>query len=725
MVAVIFIFSLAIAADTYGQEDKNDSLYVKYKTAEEEKEFTEDDPERIEEYLSMSLEELLNVKIEVASKKEGSIREVPGIVTLITEEEIENAGARDLIDVLRLVPGFSFGVDVEGIVGLGFRGIWAHEGKVLLLIDGQEMQENSYSTLQFGNHYPVNIIKKIEIIRGPGSAIYGGHAELAVINIVTKSAKDLNGIEMTGKFGAMGKDFDNYAHRDFTLSFGKTFGDFSLVTHGFIGSGNRSDETFTDFYGGTYNMLDSNTMNPLFFNVGVKYKNLSTRFIVDQYNTQNQDIYFENAPEPLEVDFPSYFAEVKYDLNVNESLTITPKFNYKWQRPWLADSDYAKELEMTVVGEGTDWEYYPYAGVFESATIQRYTGNLSLSYDFNEKINLIAGTEFYREEAEAEDKIDYFTPDDSPEGVASVDYNNFAAFSQIMAETQYGNFTLGARYDKHSEAGSSFVPRFAFTKVLEDLHFKLLFSKAFRAPGISNINDFLPRDGENGGVDPENTTVFEVESGLKMTDRLFLTANGFIMQIKDPIVYYYDAEDAYDNYEKTGTLGAEMELKYKTQKAYTNLTYSFYRSYENEVDQYEVPKLGEIKKGDYEIKESVHLGFPTHKLTFNGSFNVWESLYVNPSAIFNSTKYGFGAVYLDEEENEYLEIKEFDPHVLLNLSVMYRDLFTEGLDCNLSAYNLLNDPVEFVQPYYDGWHAPMPGASMELLLKVSYAFNLK
>lgn len=78
------------------------------------------------------------------------------------------------MQVLQLIPGFDFGVDVEGIVGIGVRGNWAHEGKVLMLWDGLEMNEDLYSTLQFGGHYPVGQIKRIEIIRGPGSAIYGG-----------------------------------------------------------------------------------------------------------------------------------------------------------------------------------------------------------------------------------------------------------------------------------------------------------------------------------------------------------------------------------------------------------------------------------------------------------------------------------------------------------------------------------------------------------------------
>ena len=77
------------------------------------------------------MEKIINQLIGVASKKALTSRDSPSIVSLITKDEIARSGARDLIDVLRLVPGFDFGVDVQGVVGLGIRGNWAYEGKVL------------------------------------------------------------------------------------------------------------------------------------------------------------------------------------------------------------------------------------------------------------------------------------------------------------------------------------------------------------------------------------------------------------------------------------------------------------------------------------------------------------------------------------------------------------------------------------------------------------------
>ena len=172
-------------------------------------------------FYMLSLEELMNVNVTVASHTPLTNRESPGIVTVITQDEIRKTGANDLMEVLKLVPGFDFGVDIQGIVGIGIRGNWANEGKVLMLIDGIELNEELYSTLQFGGHYPIEIINRIEIIRGPGSAIYGGNAEYAVINIITDQNSDFNGISASVSNSFMSKTFGS---RGISLATGKSVG---------------------------------------------------------------------------------------------------------------------------------------------------------------------------------------------------------------------------------------------------------------------------------------------------------------------------------------------------------------------------------------------------------------------------------------------------------------------------------------------------------------------
>ena len=149
--------------------------------------------DQVDDIFSMSLEELINMNVEVGSKNSMSIRETPGIVTVVTEEEIRNSGARNMMDVLRTVPGLDFAGEVDNTIGLGVRGNYALEGKALMLIDGQQIPEVGYGSINFSGRFSLDNISKIEIIRGPGAAVYGGVAELAVINVITKSGEDLDG----------------------------------------------------------------------------------------------------------------------------------------------------------------------------------------------------------------------------------------------------------------------------------------------------------------------------------------------------------------------------------------------------------------------------------------------------------------------------------------------------------------------------------------------------
>ena len=144
----------------------------------------------IKDITELSLEDLLNAGMTTSTKsKPMSMRDSPNVMTVVTREEIQRSGARELADVLRLVPGFQLGGDLYSSVYAGFRGIWGSEGKFLVLLDGHEMFELLYYATELGNRIPVDQIERIEIIRGPGSVVYGGSAELAVVNIITRSAE--------------------------------------------------------------------------------------------------------------------------------------------------------------------------------------------------------------------------------------------------------------------------------------------------------------------------------------------------------------------------------------------------------------------------------------------------------------------------------------------------------------------------------------------------------
>ena len=246
-----------------------------------------------EALLGMSLEELMNVEVSVSTKKALSIRETPGIVTVINRQEILNSGARDLVDILTLfVPGITFGAEVEGAVGISMRGIWGNEGKILLMIDGQELNEEMFASMVYGNHYPADNIAKIEIIRGPGSAIYGGYAGLGVINIITRGTEE-DGSWLSGVYSQMDK---TYSHRNAAFGFGKQSEDLSVSLSAVAGQGMRSDRDVVDMVGNSQSLSDDSNLDIINMNLNINYKGLDIRAIVDQYQNEHFTLWGENYP---------------------------------------------------------------------------------------------------------------------------------------------------------------------------------------------------------------------------------------------------------------------------------------------------------------------------------------------------------------------------------------------------------------------------------------------
>jgi outer membrane cobalamin receptor len=626
----------------------------------------------------LSLKELSQIKVSVASKTAVSMKESPGIVTLITKSEIAQTGARDLIDVLRLVPGFEFGIDVRGVTSIGIRGNWAHEGKVLLLWDGQVLNEQLFPSIQIGNHYPVDIIERIEIIRGPGSAIYGGDAELGVINIITSPASELTGTQVNTSFGWMEK---SYARRNVSIAVGDKKEGYEIDFAFYAGKANRSDQIMTDYHIDnpyhSYEMADQSTMEPFFLNIGFTYKNLKSRLIIDNYNIYDRTMYGFNLATPLKIGFHSYIADLQYEYIINNGLKIIPRINYTKNLPWQC----------------LDKRYSP--PVYLDKWAERFSAGITMDQKINPNLNVISGLDFFDDIGHAGDST-YFLRNTSKK---KLQYNNFSIFTQCLYFNDIANITVGARFERNSETGNSFVPRFAVTKVLDGLHLKFLYSFAFRAPGIENISRYSSKS-----IQPEKTNVIEFEAGYDLSDNMFITANAYNIIIKDPIVFMLDQElhlPAYQNGSRSGTSGIEAVYHYKSRIFESVLTYSFYKSYKNEIFDYKV-----------QSDEDILLGFPQHKFTLNSTIHLMDKMTFNLSGTYLSKRY----IDNNESKTQYID----DPKLLLNFFINYSELLNDNLSIGFGIYNLLDVQYSFIQPYIGG-SAPLPGPSREYLIKILYS----
>lgn len=633
--------------------------------------------QQVPDIQEMSLEELMNVPIRV-SKSGLSMRETPSAISVVTRDEIKRMGARDLMDVINQIPGFSFGIDVQNVVGLASRGNWGYEGKILILLDGQEMNEILFSTTAFGQHFDVNNIDRIEIIRGPGSSIYGGFAELGVINIITRRGQDIQGITAGVQYG---NTKGTTARQDFSFSAGAGNDKVEYSLSGYVGQGIRSDKKYTDIYGTTGDLSKHSQLNPLMFNGGLKVKNFSLRLIHDGYTHETIDQFdgITSPDNPDNVSFKTTYAEARYDWKASDKITVTPRLNFKTGTPWYTDSD-------------ADFPY--------EITASRLYPSVNINWKASDKIDIVAGVDSYFDHAEyTGDDVDYFG-DFSTDNTLS--FNNVGVFGQGVIKISGANLTLGARVDNHSQFGSAFSPRIGLTKAFDKFHYKLLYSRAFRAPALENMN-------YNPDVKPERTGVAEIEMGYKFNSNIILTSNFYHISINDPIVYFVDGTNpfgTYDNFNKAGSLGFELDLRMKYNWGFINANYSTFTS----KNQNDVPLYVE-GAGDHA------LAMPGHRVNLLSSFNLGKGFQLSPSTVFQGKRAAVTGLNPDDS----YRIEKLNAEFFFNLYLRYAN---KNFDGGLGVYDVFDVGQRFVQPFASG-KLPLPGIGRELVVRVGYTIPFK
>ena len=147
-----------------------------------------------EDVFSMSMEDLMNVKVTTASKNSEKIQKAPAIISVMSAKEIEGFGALSLSELLdRLTSTYMISTSFapQGMLALRGKQTEHYNTNVLILIDGRPLRESfhgGYNGIIY-SMFPVNSLERIEIIRGPGSVLYGSNAYVGVINLITKKGR--------------------------------------------------------------------------------------------------------------------------------------------------------------------------------------------------------------------------------------------------------------------------------------------------------------------------------------------------------------------------------------------------------------------------------------------------------------------------------------------------------------------------------------------------------
>ncbi|MCC6373041.1 MAG: TonB-dependent receptor plug domain-containing protein [Bacteroidia bacterium] len=624
----------------------------------------------VNEILSVKPDLNQEVKVTIANLIETNVYEAPSAITIITDEDIKQLGYRDLIDVLNTVPGINFATDIKNGVSIGMRGIWGEEGKILFMLNGLAMNDMAEGSIVLGNRFPLDNIQRIEVIRGAGSSIYGGLAALGVINIITKSANELNGhsINLNSGFSknANSKNAINY-------NFGSTLlKGMDLTVTTMASNGQRSNDKRNLSDGTPVNFKDSSLTNNFFLAFGLKYKNLKVKQIYEDYN-------FQATYEPIFSLMRTLTSEISYNLKY-KSVSFTPYYIGKVQLPW--NKQYGAP------------EIYDEQNFRTSRRVLGLYGDVKL----HKKLSLIYGGQVYR------DNIRHFNRALKLENGNFVNaYNGFNFYSEMLFITKYANFSTGGRFDRFAYFEPNIVPRLCIAKSIKKWHYKILYGHSFKLPLLQNIN----LDTEKELV-PEKVIDMQMETGYhgKAID---IGISLFDQKVNELIVFGYDTafNESYKNSGNVRVMGFELMYKFRFRNFVLKSNYSNYGLTNSGVKEIQAD-TNDFRKGN--------ISLPRHKSVTNLSYMINPRSTFNIFYIFQSKKYGYertSPAAKEAEQVEYPETHNF------NLVYQYNGLIKGLVDINVGIYNLLGTQNYYTYAYREG-ASPVFGMGRELLFNIRF-----
>ncbi len=434
-------------------------------------------------YLSeLSLEDLLQLMSESASKNPETASSAPASVIVLSRERLRVLGVSRFTQLLNLLPGYHTTVDgYQGSHGrYSVRGI-SHQSGILVLVDGERINDYYSDGLHFSDrHIVIDDIERIEIIRGPGSALYGSNAFIGVINIKTLRGKNF-----------VKASAGNLNRRGVTLQTTHTAADavkLSTVANYYEDDG-YNFATVSDRWGTMTRAQDPIVQSDLGLRLAYRDLTFYGHYSARQHNgfqgfggvdPQN---YIDTRKTMVRVRYQNTLLDERVELDSNAS----------YHRHWLnARSLFAPANELTpeayylapsydISGaEGRVHGRYRHSerSVFNAGLDYRYIklmgASLYVSHD-------PATMEAYGEIRELAGAQSYIKP-----GVSRHALGSYAQVQHTLAERL--RLTVGGRADYYSDFGLALSPRLAvvYSTPLKG-YAKLLFGRAFRAPNIREL----------------------------------------------------------------------------------------------------------------------------------------------------------------------------------------------------------------------------------------------
>lgn len=495
-----------------------------------------------------------------ATKRATPLRKAPAIATIVTAEEIKNMGARNLLDVLKMAPGFGVSTNEDGQNMIEVRGIRTSiSEKILMMIDGHSLNKNITGSAiwAMSERIPVEHIKQVEIVRGPGSALYGNSAFLAIINVITKDADDIHGVEV--KTG--GGSFDTYKGN---ITAGNAWGN-KLTVMGstdYVNTRGAKLNVPFDALGASGTPELGFWQTDTFLKIG--YGDFSIRGgFRKAYKEEYIGLGYALARGGQQ-HMNTYWTEVAYGLRFTDNLSSNVKVYYDhWEQNPL----------VKILPDG--FPGFPEGMIGKPLTKDRAFGTeFQIDWDLFKGNHLVLGASYEVIEQYDTRQLANFNPlTFAPLGgpvqeVANWNQDATRRIFAIYLQDEWQvienlNLTAGVRYDRYSDFGDTVNPRAGLVwSFLENADLKLLYGQAFRAPTFQELyNANNPIVLGNPNLKPEKIKTYEAALSYRFAQWLALTTNYFYSSINDLIDWDHSMSPGlYTNIGKARTQGVELGL---------------------------------------------------------------------------------------------------------------------------------------------------------------------
>jgi outer membrane receptor for ferrienterochelin and colicins len=559
----------------------------------------------------MSIEELMNVEVaSTATLTEAKPRFVPAAVTTITADDITASGARSLFELLDIyVPNLEWIRHTWEMGHLGLRSIIGdRDDKYLILVNGRiindQTRSNAVSELDL---MYLKDIHHIDIVRGPGSGLYGPGAVAMVINIVTYNADTFQGTEITSRLGAIEEFYST------EIKHGQKFKDGGgIFLYGGYGTYSGASKYDAPQFSGLdfpedpyYPWNPSNhghyvpgegtdAGDPL-VNINLPRDGRSHRDLPPvkgylEFTKGNWDIWarYTKGGQKFSWDdtriahYPygyGDFATLPFAQNTSGYQQITTNLGYK------KDITEKLEMELAFSYEMMDFERTYRDTIFDAYRSDEYYGKARLKYDLNNNHKIAVGFEISHDifglDSPGWPHEDATTFEFQQSGFEmpkwSTNLYSFVAEYQWKINDQWTTF-IGGRIDKNTYTNYMYSPRASLVYAPNEKDtYKLMWSRSLRANNaqIMKIQDM----NDNGKTDPETLESIELRYERAQNKNLDLAASFYVHYNLD-VIGWDDADFSTVNIGTQRDWGFELEAAYHTKNTRIAVSHGFTQLYD-------------------------------------------------------------------------------------------------------------------------------------------------